>query len=231
MVDIDAIMARVPADRTAGQVVSQSGEHWNPVISKDGKVEESDIPLPTASVDSFFSEARQRLRFSSLVGRKLENKFTVIGMAAIQKKGEKKPKRMVVRCECGVYAYRNIKSVEDPDVLDGCLRCRKRDFITGRNRTSTQQFGSEQALEQSVCDAAEREGWLVRKVKWIGNRGAPDRCFIRDNRIVFIEFKAAKNEVRNQQEREFKRIKSQYSDTYVCKTKNRAREILGLKTL
>ena len=48
----------------------------------------------------------------------------------------------------------------------------------------------EQAIEQRVCRWAERNGWLQFKFETPGRRAAPDRIFIKDGQIVFIEFKA-----------------------------------------
>jgi hypothetical protein len=47
----------------------------------------------------------------------------------------------------------------------------------------------ESGIERRVCDHAERTGWLVRKVAYIGRRGAPDRWFLRGGRLLLIEFK------------------------------------------
>ena len=47
----------------------------------------------------------------------------------------------------------------------------------------------EASIEARVVQMAERDGWYVRKLKWIGRRSAPDRMFVRDGRVVFIEFK------------------------------------------
>lgn len=47
----------------------------------------------------------------------------------------------------------------------------------------------EAALERRCCNWAEQAGWFVFKV--IGRRGMPDRCLIRDGKVLFVEFKAA----------------------------------------
>lgn len=44
-------------------------------------------------------------------------------------------------------------------------------------------------IEDPVCTFADRQGWLVRKLQWRGRDGAPDDIFIRQGRVVFIEFK------------------------------------------
>ena len=41
-------------------------------------------------------------------------------------------------------------------------------------------------------------------MKWIGRRDAPDRLFIRNGSVVFVEFKAPGEKPRSSQEREHK---------------------------
>ncbi len=49
---------------------------------------------------------------------------------------------------------------------------------------------SEAQIERKVCSFAKVSGWLV--FKWVSpnNRGVPDRIFIKDGRLVMVEFKA-----------------------------------------
>lgn len=60
----------------------------------------------------------------------------------------------------------------------------------------------ESPIEEWVCDRAEAAGWLVRKVKWIGRRNAPDRFFAKGGRVVLIEFKRPGGSPRGGQGRE-----------------------------
>ena len=48
----------------------------------------------------------------------------------------------------------------------------------------------ERDIEKKACDLAKAAGWLVFKFVSPSQRGVPDRIFIRQGRIVFIEFKA-----------------------------------------
>ncbi len=48
----------------------------------------------------------------------------------------------------------------------------------------------ESKIEREVVKYAERNGWLAIKLNSGGNRGKPDRLFLKDGRTVFIEFKA-----------------------------------------
>jgi len=47
----------------------------------------------------------------------------------------------------------------------------------------------ESPIEDWVCDRAEAAGWIVRKLKWVGRRNGMDRFFLKEGRIVLIEFK------------------------------------------
>ena len=44
-------------------------------------------------------------------------------------------------------------------------------------------------MEQLLVDRAKMNGWLTKKLKFLGERGAPDRLFIRAGRVVFVELK------------------------------------------
>lgn len=48
----------------------------------------------------------------------------------------------------------------------------------------------ESSIEKAVCEYAKDCGWLVYKFVSPNNRGVPDRMFIKDGRMFFIEFKA-----------------------------------------
>lgn len=52
----------------------------------------------------------------------------------------------------------------------------------------------ESKIEKEVCKYAEKLGWLVFKFISPGLRGVPDRFFLRNGKIVFIEFKAPDKE-------------------------------------
>jgi len=49
----------------------------------------------------------------------------------------------------------------------------------------------ERDIEDHLIDLAERHRWLIRKIRYIGRNGAPDRMLIDpDGRVVFVELKA-----------------------------------------
>lgn len=54
-------------------------------------------------------------------------------------------------------------------------------------------MGLEKKLEKRCCDIARANGWWTRKFKSPANRGVPDRIFLKEGRVLFIEFKAPGN--------------------------------------
>ena len=48
----------------------------------------------------------------------------------------------------------------------------------------------ERDIERLVCAFAKRNGWLCFKWTSPNYRGVPDRMFIRDGVVIFVEFKA-----------------------------------------
>lgn len=54
-------------------------------------------------------------------------------------------------------------------------------------------MGLEKKLEKRCTDVAKANGWWSRKFSSPANRGVPDRIFIKDGNVVFIEFKAPGN--------------------------------------
>lgn len=51
-------------------------------------------------------------------------------------------------------------------------------------------MAAEARIEKKSCAHATTKGWLARKLKTHNNRGAPDRMFLRNGRVLFVEFKA-----------------------------------------
>lgn len=48
----------------------------------------------------------------------------------------------------------------------------------------------EAVFEEILIEYAESRGWIFRKLKFIGKRGAPDRMFAKEGRVMFVELKA-----------------------------------------
>lgn len=87
---------------------------------------------------------------------------------------------------------------------------------------------AESQIEGTVCNIAEAHGWFVRKVQWIGRRGAPDRLFAKDGRQVWIEFKDAGAPLQPHQTRERKRMTDAGMEHHRCDSVRRALHLLGI---
>ena len=54
-------------------------------------------------------------------------------------------------------------------------------------------MGLEKKLEKRCCDVARANGWWTRKFSSPSNRGVPDRIFLKEGRVLFVEFTAPGN--------------------------------------
>lgn len=80
-----------------------------------------------------------------------------------------------------------------------------------------------------VVRRAERAGYYVRKVSWVGRNGAPDRLFARKDRgQVYIEFKAPGEVPRRLQREEHKAMREAGIEVHVCDSVSDALRILWL---
>jgi hypothetical protein len=75
----------------------------------------------------------------------------------------------------------------------------------------------ESAIENPVVARAERAGYFVRKVGWVGRKSAPDRVFSRADRgTVWIEFKDKDEVPTRLQTREHERMREAGMEVHVC---------------
>lgn len=44
-------------------------------------------------------------------------------------------------------------------------------------------------IEETVCVWAKKNGWLVAKLQWLSETGWPDRTFMKNGIVAWIEFK------------------------------------------
>lgn len=74
----------------------------------------------------------------------------------------------------------------------------------------------ESTIETAVCKYAKGKGWIVYKFTSPGNRSVPDRLFIRNKVVFFIEFKTLGKKPTKLQAKTIEDIKSQGICAYVC---------------
>lgn len=73
----------------------------------------------------------------------------------------------------------------------------------------------ESSIESDAIAYAEKRGWWVAKFVSPGRRGVPDRIFIRDGRVLFIEFKRPRKEARTQQQKRHREMREHGAEVHV----------------
>ncbi len=76
----------------------------------------------------------------------------------------------------------------------------------------------ESQIEKHLVDAVKALGGEVRKVAWVGRRGAPDRCVMLHGTTTFIELKAPGKKAAIHQAREHKRMRGMGQTVLVLDT-------------
>jgi hypothetical protein len=67
---------------------------------------------------------------------------------------------------------------------------------------------TEKQIEMYLVKQVAKHGGEVRKVSWIGRRGAPDRLVMLANRVVWVELKSPQGRTQDHQVREHNRLKA-----------------------
>lgn len=65
----------------------------------------------------------------------------------------------------------------------------------------------ERDIENYLVKCVNAVGGEVRKVRWIGRRGAPDRCVMLPGKTLWVELKAPGEKVKPHQSREHERMR------------------------
>lgn len=73
---------------------------------------------------------------------------------------------------------------------------------------STDKHRLEKEVEKKWCDAAKRYRWIAYKFSSPGNSSVPDRMFVRDGFIFFIEFKRPGKTATDNQAEEHVRLRA-----------------------
>lgn len=73
----------------------------------------------------------------------------------------------------------------------------------------------EREVEKPAKDYAEQYGWWVAKFVSPGRRGVPDDVFIRDGRVLFIEFKRPGKDLRPQQRKRIREMREHGAEVHV----------------
>ena len=86
---------------------------------------------------------------------------------------------------------------------------------------------AESYVEKEFVRIFERAGWLVRKLKWIGRHGAPDRFVAKRGRVALVELKKRGGDLQPSQVREFPRLRNAGVDVFVVSTIAEATALLA----
>lgn len=78
----------------------------------------------------------------------------------------------------------------------------------------------EAVFEELLIEYAEARGWIFRKLKFIGRRGAPDRMFAKDGRVMFVELKAPGKPPSTGQVREIRQLRAAGLDVHLIDNLN-----------
>jgi len=90
----------------------------------------------------------------------------------------------------------------------------------------------ESDIRNEARDWAKAEGWLVYPFSSPANRSVPDRIYIKNGRIVFIEFKRPSGPGRpagkptSGQARELRKLRAAGADVHVAYSVEEVKEIL-----
>jgi hypothetical protein len=85
---------------------------------------------------------------------------------------------------------------------------------------------NEAQIEAAACRWAIDNGWLSYKFTSPARRSVPDRMFIKESRVVFVEFKRPGGKLTEGQEREIKRLQDAWAEVHVCWSVQEAKEVL-----
>jgi hypothetical protein len=85
----------------------------------------------------------------------------------------------------------------------------------------------ESTIEQYLVEQVKALGGEVRKVKWIGRNGAPDRIAMLPGKTLWVELKAPGEKCRPHQIREHERMRSMGQRVEVVDSLDRVDEVLA----
>ena len=75
---------------------------------------------------------------------------------------------------------------------------------------------NEAQIEAAACRWAIDNGWLSYKFTSPARRSVPDRMFIKEGRVVYVEFKRPGGRLTEGQEREIKKLREAGAEVHVC---------------
>jgi hypothetical protein len=75
---------------------------------------------------------------------------------------------------------------------------------------------TESDIENLTIAWATGQGWLCPKLQWVNQTGWPDRAFLKNGKVIFIEFKKPGGRISKKQHHWIGRIRDQGVPAIVC---------------
>lgn len=91
-------------------------------------------------------------------------------------------------------------------------------------------MGAEKKLEKRCTDVSKANGWYTTKLSSPSHRGVPDRIFIREGNVVFVEFKAPGNHPTKLQAHTIDQMQDHGALVYVVDTIEKFKALLEIYT-
>lgn len=86
---------------------------------------------------------------------------------------------------------------------------------------------NESYIEKKISEYAKRNGWLVFKFSSPAQKGVPDRIFLKDGVIKFVEFKAPGKRPTKLQTAIHERIEAQRFNVFVIDDLEKGKELFN----
>ena len=87
---------------------------------------------------------------------------------------------------------------------------------------------SESKIEREVVKYAKNKGWITYKLSPFNAIGAPDRLFIYDNLMFFIEFKSKKGNMSFKQSINKKKLIKLNHNVYICSSISYGKNLIDM---
>lgn len=84
----------------------------------------------------------------------------------------------------------------------------------------------ERDVERPAKDYAKKRGWWLAKFVSPGKRGVPDDVFVRNGRVLWIEFKRPGKDLRPQQAKRIREMREHGAEVHVVDNLSDAYELL-----
>lgn len=86
----------------------------------------------------------------------------------------------------------------------------------------------ESAIERAVVEHAKTAGWIAIKLNGPGDKGKPDRLFLKDGSAIFVEFKAPGKRPTALQEQYLQRLRAAGFSAVVVDNVDVGKVMLGI---